>query len=149
RMGWAARLLIALVFILVGAGTAIWSLGHYPRAARVLGVESSTPQPAAPAAKPTVAQSPVPAPAPEPNSARIAALEQRVAQVENAEARYQRASQRLATGDVDQALAETMRMPGASRAGDWIAKARRYVAAHRALDEIESAALMAGPGSGR
>lgn len=258
RMGWAARLLIALVFILVGAGTAIWSLGHYPRAARVLGVESSTPQPAAPAAKPTVAQSPVPAPAPEPNSARIAALEQRVAQVENAsaraegfagradalvvafaarraidrgvalgflenllvdrfgaqhqaavatiitashqpvrleelaseyealgpelrrggpqdswwtglkrqlgslvelhradqpavnaEARYQRASQRLATGDVDQALAETMRMPGASRAGDWIAKARRYVAAHRALDEIESAALLAGPGSGR
>ena len=28
-------------------------------------------------------------------------------------------------------------------------KARRYVAAHRALDEIESAALLAGPGSNR
>jgi hypothetical protein len=52
-------------------------------------------------------------------------------------------------GDVDQALAETMRMPGAARASDWVAKARRYVAAHRALDEVESAALLAGPGSGR
>jgi hypothetical protein len=63
----------------------------------------------------------------------------------NPDARYQRARQRLAAGDVDQALAETMRMPGASRAGDWIAKARRYIAAHRALDEIESAALLPTP----
>jgi hypothetical protein len=62
----------------------------------------------------------------------------------NADARYDRALQRLSTGDVDQALAETMRLPGASRAGDWTGKARRYVAAHRALDEIESAALLAG-----
>lgn len=60
----------------------------------------------------------------------------------NAEARYNRALQRLSTGDVDQALAETMRLPGAARAGDWTGKARRYVAAHRALDEIESAALL-------
>jgi hypothetical protein len=37
-----------------------------------------------------------------------------------------------------------MRLPGASRAGDWTSKARRYVAAHRALDEIESAALLGG-----
>lgn len=63
----------------------------------------------------------------------------------NPEATYERARQRLGTGDVDQALAETMRLPGASRAGDWIAKARRYIAAHRALDEIESAALLPGP----
>jgi hypothetical protein len=42
-----------------------------------------------------------------------------------------------------------MRMPGAARASDWVAKARRYVAAHRALDEIESAALLAGPNDGR
>jgi hypothetical protein len=35
-----------------------------------------------------------------------------------------------------------MRLPGAARAADWTAKARRYVAAHRALDEIESAALL-------
>jgi hypothetical protein len=62
----------------------------------------------------------------------------------NPDARYRRASQRLASGDVDQALAETMRLPGASRASEWVAKARRYVAAHRALDEIESAALLGG-----
>jgi hypothetical protein len=62
----------------------------------------------------------------------------------NAEARYNRALQRLSSGDVDQALAETMRLPGAAGAGDWVNKARRYVAAHRALDEIESAALLPG-----
>jgi hypothetical protein len=63
----------------------------------------------------------------------------------NAEARFASARQRLAAGDVDQALAETMRLPGATRAGDWIGKARRYVAVHRALDEIESAALLPSP----
>ncbi|HEX6742015.1 MAG TPA: hypothetical protein VF079_09525 [Sphingomicrobium sp.] len=62
----------------------------------------------------------------------------------NADARYARALQRLSTGDADQALAETMRLPGAARAGDWTTKARRYIAAHRALDEIESAALLGG-----
>jgi hypothetical protein len=65
----------------------------------------------------------------------------------NADARYNRALLRIQAGDVDQALAETMRLPGASRAGAWVANARRYIAAHRALDEIESAALLpAGPG---
>jgi hypothetical protein len=63
----------------------------------------------------------------------------------NPEARYRRALERLSGGDVDQALAETMRLPGASGAGDWITKARRYITAHRALDEIESAALLTGP----
>jgi hypothetical protein len=63
----------------------------------------------------------------------------------NADARYVRAQQRLASGDVDEALAETMRLPGASRAGDWVSKARRYIMVHRALDEIESAALMPAP----
>lgn len=63
----------------------------------------------------------------------------------NADARYVRAKQRLASGEVDQALAETMRLPGASRAGEWVAKARRYIMVHRALDEIESAALMPAP----
>jgi hypothetical protein len=256
-MGWGARLLVALVFILVGAGAAVWSLGHYPRAARVLGVEPAPPQsaisPSSPAAPPP--QAPPAAPA---DNTRIAQLEQRLSEVENAtqraegfagradalvvafaarraidrgvalgyletllvdrfgqqhqaavatiitdsrqpvrlaelqseyeglgpmlrsggpkdswwasftremgslievhraerpaanpEARYNRALRRLASGDVDQALAETMRMPGAARAGDWTAKARRYVAVHRALDEIESAALLAGPGSNR
>ncbi|HEV2044542.1 MAG TPA: hypothetical protein VGR05_07675 [Sphingomicrobium sp.] len=60
------------------------------------------------------------------------------------EARYDRAMARLEQGQVDLALAETMRLPGASRAGPWIAKARRYIAAHRALDEVESSALLAG-----
>ena len=60
------------------------------------------------------------------------------------EARYDRALARLEQGQVDVALAETMRLPGAARAGPWIAKARRYVAAHRALDEVESAALLTG-----
>jgi len=60
------------------------------------------------------------------------------------QARFDRALARLESGEVDQALAETMRMPGAANAGDWIGRARRYVAAHRALDQIESAALL-GP----
>ena len=62
----------------------------------------------------------------------------------NPNARYGRALQRLSAGEVDQALAETMRLPGAAGAADWVAKARRYIAAHRALDEIESAALLGG-----
>ena len=251
-MGWGARLILALAFIMVGAAAAVWSLAHYPRAATTLGV--------APATQGTVAPGQnlarVPGPPPSAANQRIAALEQRLSQVENstqraegfagradalvvafaarraidrgvalgylenllvdrfgaqhqaavatvitashqpvrledlrseyealgpalrrgdpkdswwtglrremgslvelhradkpavnAEARYMRAQLRLSTGDVDQALAETMRMPGAARASDWVQKARRYVAAHRALDEIESAALLAGPGA--
>ena len=258
RMGWGARLLIGLLLVVVGAGATIWSLAHYPPAARVLGIAPAAPQPIMAAPKPAAApQAPAATPAPA-DAARIAALEQRLSQVENAtqraegfagradalvvafaarraidrgvalgylenllvdrfgpqhqaavatvitashqpvrlqdltseyealgpelrrgdpqdswwtnlkremgslvelhradrpainaEARYSRALQRLSSGDVDQALAETMRMPGAARASDWIGKARRYVAAHRALDEIESAALLAGPGSNR
>ncbi|MEO7815143.1 MAG: hypothetical protein ABIR87_06835 [Sphingomicrobium sp.] len=60
------------------------------------------------------------------------------------EARYNRALARLEQGQVDVALAETMRLPGAASAAPWIAKARRYVAAHRALDEVESSALLTG-----
>lgn len=67
----------------------------------------------------------------------------------NPDARYNRALQRLSAGDVDQALAETMRLPGAGNAGPWVSKARRYVAARRALDEIESAALLTGSTPGR
>lgn len=62
------------------------------------------------------------------------------------DARYTRALQELSGGDVDTALAETMRMPGAGAASAWVGRARRYVAAHRALDELESAALMGGTG---
>lgn len=59
-------------------------------------------------------------------------------------ARYERALDQLHNGQVDAALAETMRLPGAARAEDWVANARRYVVAHRALDEVESSALLAG-----
>jgi hypothetical protein len=45
-------------------------------------------------------------------------------------------------GEVDFALAETMRLPGAPRAQEWVDSARRYIAVHRALDEIESAAII-------
>lgn len=61
------------------------------------------------------------------------------------DARYTRAAARLSSGDVDSALAETMRLPGAERAAAWVGKARRYIAVHRALDEIESSALLVGP----
>jgi hypothetical protein len=55
---------------------------------------------------------------------------------------FERAEARLAAGQVDQALAEAMRLPGIGAAPRWVADARTYVAAHRALDEIESAALL-------
>lgn len=60
----------------------------------------------------------------------------------NPDARYNQALQRLSAGEVDQALAQTMRLPGAANAGAWVARARRYIAVHRALDEVESAALL-------
>jgi hypothetical protein len=61
-------------------------------------------------------------------------------------ARYDRALARLDNGEIDAALAETMRLPGATRpeAQGWIVRARRLIAVKRALDEIESAALV-GP----
>ena len=58
------------------------------------------------------------------------------------QARYERAKARLEAGEVDAALAETMRLPGAANASQWIGRARTYIAAHRALDQIESAALL-------
>lgn len=255
---WAARLLIGLALVLVGAAAATWTLAHYRGAARLVGVVQEpaapvTPKPVLVVAPPStpVAQPPAPA-----QSAEIADLEARLAKVENAtqraegsagradalvvafaarraidrgialgylenllvarfgrnhqqavatiitgshqpvrldqlraeydalgtelraggpqeswwtgfrrelgsliqvrradrpspstDSRYLRAQQRLAAGEVDQALAETMRLPGAARAGAWVAKARRYIAVHRALDEVESAALLIGPDS--
>jgi hypothetical protein len=58
-------------------------------------------------------------------------------------ATYDRAAARLASGQVDQALAEAMRLPGIAGAPNWVRDARIYIAAHRALDQIESAALLA------
>lgn len=63
------------------------------------------------------------------------------------DARYLRALAELGDGQVDSALAETMRLPGAPHAQDWIRKARQYVAVHRSLDEIESAALLGRTGA--
>jgi hypothetical protein len=63
------------------------------------------------------------------------------------DARYQRALTQLEDGEVDAALAETMRLPGAARAAGWVRKARQYVSIHRALDEVESAALLGKSGS--
>jgi hypothetical protein len=261
-MGWGARLLVALVLILLGAAAAVWGLAHYEPAARVLGIVPPVKQAVTLARKPVLTSPPQALPeqasAQAADNARIAALEQRLAQVENAteraegsagradalvvafaarraidrgvalgylenllvdrfgpqhqaavativtashqpvrlqdlvseyeglgselrsggprdswwtnfrrelgtlveihradrpavnpEARYNRALQRLSSGDVDQALAETMRLPGAASANDWVQKARRYVSAHRALDEIESAALLNGGSASR
>ncbi|PWG02477.1 hypothetical protein [Sphingosinicella humi] len=56
--------------------------------------------------------------------------------------RLRRATRRLEAGQVDVALAEVLRMPGHEHAQSWINDARRYVAARRALDTIETAALL-------
>ena len=56
--------------------------------------------------------------------------------------RLDRAMRRLETGQVDVALAEISRLPGREQAAGWIQKARRYVLARRALDTLETAALL-------
>jgi hypothetical protein len=56
-----------------------------------------------------------------------------------------RAQASLQAGQVDVALIEVARVPGRANAEAWIEKARRYVAARRALDTIETAALMEPP----
>jgi hypothetical protein len=56
--------------------------------------------------------------------------------------RLARATRALDAGLAEVALAEVLRLPGRDQAVDWIAKARRYVAARRALDTIETAALL-------
>lgn len=57
------------------------------------------------------------------------------------EVRLARAQLLLRTGQVEAAIDEVSRLPGASAATDWIAKARRYAAAGKALDQIEQVAL--------
>lgn len=56
--------------------------------------------------------------------------------------RLRRATRRLEAGQVDVALAEILRLPGREHAREWIVDARRYVAARRALDAVETAALL-------
>jgi hypothetical protein len=66
------------------------------------------------------------------------------------QARYDRALAALRAGKVSEALAETMRLPGAAnpQAKSWIDRARRQATVTRALDELESAALLGGGGGG-
>lgn len=56
--------------------------------------------------------------------------------------RLRRAERALDSGQVEVALLEVLRLPGRENARDWIAEARRYVAARQALDTIETAALL-------
>jgi hypothetical protein len=56
--------------------------------------------------------------------------------------RLARATRWLESGEVAPALAEVQRMPGAEHAADWVLRARRFVGARRALDAIETAALL-------
>jgi len=57
--------------------------------------------------------------------------------------RRDRARTALDHGQVELALMEVTRLPGAHAAKDWVASARRYVLVHNALDRIETAALLA------
>jgi len=56
--------------------------------------------------------------------------------------RLRRATSRLEAGQAEVALAEVLRMPGREHGRDWILRARRYVGARRALDAVETAALV-------
>lgn len=56
--------------------------------------------------------------------------------------RLQRATRYLEAGRVEAALGEVQRLPGRAKAAGWIAKARLYAEARRALDIIESAAIL-------
>ena len=55
--------------------------------------------------------------------------------------RLARARRRLDAGQVEGALAEIQRMPGAANAESWMAAARRYIAARQALNAIETVAI--------
>ena len=56
--------------------------------------------------------------------------------------RLERARLMLRSGQVEAAIAEVGRLPGAALAKDWTVAARRYAAAQKALDLIETAALL-------
>ena len=56
--------------------------------------------------------------------------------------RLARAKRLLEGGQVEAALAEVERLPGAGDAGNWLVAAHRYVDSRRALDLIENAAIL-------
>lgn len=61
--------------------------------------------------------------------------------------RLARARRMLEAGQVEPALAEVARTPGAAQAGRWTSAARRYINARQALDVIESAAILGQGGA--
>ena len=56
--------------------------------------------------------------------------------------RLDRAKRLIEAGRVDAALAEVARMPGRAAGAPWMEQARRYIEARRALDLIETAAIL-------
>ncbi len=56
--------------------------------------------------------------------------------------RLARARRMLDAGQVEPAVEEISRLPGGAQVGKWTAAARRYIAAHRALDTLETAAIV-------
>jgi hypothetical protein len=56
--------------------------------------------------------------------------------------KLKRAKAAADAGNIAGAIAEVQTMPGASLAKNWLIKARNYVAARKALDSIERAAIM-------
>lgn len=56
--------------------------------------------------------------------------------------RVERAQVLLKAGQIDDAIAEVERLPGAEDAQDWITAARRYAEVQRALEIIETSALL-------
>lgn len=55
--------------------------------------------------------------------------------------RLARARRQIDNGNVETALAEVERLPGAADAGNWTAAARRWIDARAALDTLETAAI--------
>lgn len=56
--------------------------------------------------------------------------------------RLARARRMIDAGQIEPALEEIGRLPGAAQAANWTAAARRYVDARRALDTLETAAIV-------
>lgn len=56
--------------------------------------------------------------------------------------RLDRAKLLLRTGQTEAAIAEVTRLPGGGAAGSWIDAARRFAEVQRALDQLETAALL-------
>lgn len=56
--------------------------------------------------------------------------------------RLRHARRLLAGGQVEKALVEVARLPGRSKAENWMAAARRYIVTRRALDVVETSAIL-------